>query len=168
MKTVLSVCLKMKIHEALFLLVIFVCTCYCEEERTPRIFYIKTTKVSTTLLSANTCWATSTGAITTACKRRKRMVDLETFGSVLSIMILLYNFISILGDDDIEPSRVDSSLGDVDADPLEKDERNPKQFEFYWLTTTKYVRCDLRKFLYFLISGVLHPSLTPQHTPSRV
>ena len=81
----------MKIHEALFLLVIFVCTCYCEEERTPRIFYIKTTKVSTTLLSANTCWATSTGAITTACKRRKRMVDLETFGIVLSIMIVEFH-----------------------------------------------------------------------------
>merc|ERR1712012_566851 len=125
-----SVCLKMKIHEALFLLVIFVCTCYCEEERTPRIFYIKTTKVSTTLLSANTCWATSTGAITTACKRRKRMVDLETFG-----------------DDDIEPSRVDSSLGDVDADPLEKDERNPKQLSS---TGSPLLR-------------VLHPSLTPQH-----
>merc|ERR1712113_784784 len=86
--------------------------------RQSRLFYVTTQSTTSTLTTVTYCFVTSTTALAT-CGKRRRKRDLGEF---------------IEQDLEINPQRVDEASQLIPSEPTEQDERQGR-FALYWLTT---------------------------------
>merc|ERR1712079_62344 len=87
--------------------------------RQSRLFYVTTQSTTSTLTTVTYCFVTSTTALST-CGKRRRKRDLGEF---------------IEQDLEINPQRVDEASQLMPSEPTEQGERQGR-FALYWLTTT--------------------------------